>query len=154
MDVIDRKILALYQHDTRRTAASIGEKVGLSAASVQRRLKRLRTDGTIAAEIAVLDNVAAGRAITCLVSIVLGSSTAQIDKFTRRMRGHPDVQQCYHVTGSIDVLLIVTAENMEAYRAFARTWLETSQVARYETHVVLDRVKIGLSVPLMRGPKE
>ena len=35
MDVIDRKILALYQHDTRRTAASIGEKVGLSAASVQ-----------------------------------------------------------------------------------------------------------------------
>jgi Lrp/AsnC family leucine-responsive transcriptional regulator len=54
MDVIDRKILALYQHDTRRIAASIGEKVRLSA-TVQRRLKRLRAEGTIAAEIAVLD---------------------------------------------------------------------------------------------------
>jgi Lrp/AsnC family transcriptional regulator, leucine-responsive regulatory protein len=154
MDVIDRKILALYQHDTRRIAASIGEKVGLSAAAVQRRLKRLRANGTIAAEVAVLDNVAAGRPITCLVSIVLGSSTAQIDKFTRRIRGQPDVQQCYHVTGSIDVLIIVTAENMGSYRAFARAWLETPQVARYETHVVLDRVKIGLSVPLLKNLKE
>jgi Lrp/AsnC family transcriptional regulator, leucine-responsive regulatory protein len=149
MDDVDRKILALYQYDTRRIAASIGEAVGLSAAAVQRRLKRLRAEGTIAAEIAVLDNAAVGRPITCLVSIALGSSAAHIDKFTRRMRAQGDVQQCYHVTGSVDVLLIVTAENMEAYRAFARTWLETPQVARYETHVVLERVKVGLSVPLL-----
>jgi Lrp/AsnC family transcriptional regulator, leucine-responsive regulatory protein len=148
MDAIDRKILALYQHDTRLVAASIGAEVGLSAAAVQRRLKRLRDSGTIAAEIAILDNVAAGRPITCIVSVTLGSRAAEIDRFTRRIRGQSDVQQCYHVTGSIDVLLVVTAESMEAYREFARTWLETSQVARYETHVVLDRVKVGLSLSL------
>jgi Lrp/AsnC family transcriptional regulator, leucine-responsive regulatory protein len=154
MDDIDRKILALYQHDTRRIAASIGEEVGLSAAAVQRRIKRLRAEGTIAAEIAVLDNAAVGRPITCLVSVALGSGAAHIDRFTRRMRAQRDVQQCYHVTGSIDVLLIVTAQNMEAYRAFARTWLETPQVARYETHVVLDRIKVGLSVPLLNDRKQ
>jgi DNA-binding Lrp family transcriptional regulator len=154
MDDIDRKILALYQHDTRRVAAAIGEEVGLSAAAVQRRLKRLRVEGIIAAEIAVLDNAAVGRPITCLVTIALGSSAAHIDRFTRRMRAQRDVQQCYHITGSIDVLLIVTAQNMEAYRAFARTWLETPQVARYETHVVLERIKVGLSVPLLSDRKE
>jgi Lrp/AsnC family transcriptional regulator, leucine-responsive regulatory protein len=58
MDAIDRKIFALYQHDTRRVAASIGAEVGLSAAAVQRRLKRLKSNGTIATEIAVLNNVA------------------------------------------------------------------------------------------------
>ena len=42
LDAFDRRILALYQHDTRIVAEEIGEKVGLSAASVQRRLKRLR----------------------------------------------------------------------------------------------------------------
>jgi Lrp/AsnC family transcriptional regulator, leucine-responsive regulatory protein len=150
MDDIDRKILALYQCDTRRIAASIGEEVGLSAAAVQRRLKRLRAEGTITAEIAVLDNAIVGRPITCVVNIVLGSSAAQIDRFTRKMRTQRDVQQCYHVTGSVDVVLIVTAQSMEAYRSFARTWLETPQVARYETHVVLDRIKVGLSVPLFR----
>jgi len=70
------------------------------------------------------------------------------------MRGQADVQQCYHVTGSIDILLVVTAEGMAGYRAFARNWLETSQVARYETHVVLDRVKVGLSLPMLGDRKD
>lgn len=146
MDAIDRKILALYQHDTRRVAASIGAEVGLSAAAVQRRLKRLRSSGTIAAEIAVLNNAAMGRPITCLVSVVLGSRATQIDTFTRRMRESAEVQQCYHVTGSLDIFLVVTAESMDAYRVFARTRLEIPEVARYETHVVLDRVKVGLTL--------
>jgi DNA-binding Lrp family transcriptional regulator len=153
MDAIDRKILALYQHDTRRVAASIGAEVGLSVAAVQRRLKRLRSNGTIANEIAVLNNVAVGRPITCLVSIALASSAAQIDKFTRRMRDLAEVQQCYHVTGSSDIFLVVTAESMEDYRAFARTRLEIPQVARYETHVVLDRTKVGLSLPTGKSRK-
>ena len=153
MDAIDRKILALYQHDTRRVAASIGAEVGLSAAAVQRRLYRLKSNGTIATEIAVLNNVAVGRPITCLVSIVLASSAAQIDKFTRRMRDLAEVQQCYHVTGSSDIFLVVTAESMEDYRAFARTRLEIPQVARYETHVVLDLAKVWLSLPTGKSRK-
>src|ERR1700722_3641818 len=151
MDAIDRKILTLYQHDTRRVAASIGGEVGLSAAAVQRRLKRLRSDGTIAAEIAVLNNVALGRPITCLVSIVLATNAAQIDRFTRRMRDLAEGQQCYHVTGSSDIFLIVTAEGMESCRAFARTRLEIPHVARYETHVVLERVKVGLSLSVEKN---
>lgn len=153
LDAIDRKILSLYQHDTRRIAASIGAEVGLSAAAVQRRLKQLRANGAITAEIAVLDNASLGRSITCVVSIVLASSAEQIDKFTRRMRDLAEVQQCYHVTGSSDIFLVVTAETMEAYRAFVRARLEIPQVARYETHVVLDRVKVGLSLPTGKDRK-
>ena len=146
MDRFDRKILALYQHDTRRTAASIGADVGLSAAAVQRRLKRLRAEGAITAEIAVLDNRAVGQPISCIVSVSLNTGPAQIEKFKRDMRDQANVQQCYHVTGSTDVMMIVTAESMEAYGAFARTWFETPRVARYEIHIVLDRVKTGLSL--------
>jgi DNA-binding Lrp family transcriptional regulator len=152
MDQIDRKILALYQFDTSRIAESIGAEVGLSAAAVQRRLKRLRADGIIGSEIAVLDNKAVGVPITCIVSVSLATGAAQIDRFKRQMRGKTEVQQCYHVTGSTDLILVVTAESMEAYGAFARDWFETgSQVARYETHVVLDRVKVGLSFPVPFG---
>ena len=148
MDRFDRKILALYQHDTRLTAASIGAEVGLSAAAVQRRLKRLRAEGIILAEIAVLDNRAVGQPVTCIVSISLNTSAEQLEKFKCAMREQVQVQQCYHVTGSTDVMMIVTAESMEAYGAFARTWFEAARVARYETHVVLDRVKAGLSLTL------
>ena len=152
MDRIDRKILSLYQHDTRRIAESIGEEVGLSAAAVQRRLKRLRETNAIRAEIAVLDNATVGAPITCIVTLAMNAPPSHLDKFKRQMRALPEVQQCYHVTGSSDLVLIVTAASMEEYGEFAREHLENSQrVARYETHVVLDRVKVGLSLPVAIG---
>jgi Lrp/AsnC family leucine-responsive transcriptional regulator len=61
----------------------------------------------------------------------------------------PEIQQCYHVTGTSDIVLVVTAHGMEDYGAFAREWFEANEsVVRYETLVVLDRVKVGLSVPI------
>ncbi len=150
MDGVDRKILALYQGDTRRIAQSIGDEVGLSAAAVQRRLKRLRETGVIRAEMALLDNRSLGVPITCVVTVSMASRPAtHLDQFKRLMRAQPHVQQCYHVTGSTDFVLIVTATSMEDYGAFARQWFEgNAHVSRFETHVVLDRVKVGLSLPV------
>jgi DNA-binding Lrp family transcriptional regulator len=149
MDRIDRKILALFQADTRRIAESIGAQVGLSAAAVQRRLKRLRESGVIRAELAQLDGAALGVPITCLVTLSMTGTPANLDRFKRQIREVAEVQQVYHVTGSKDFVLVVTATSMEAYGEFARRWFEMSEhVARYETHVVLDRVKVGLSLPI------
>ncbi len=153
MDRIDRRILAIFQHDTRRTAESIGADVGLSAAAVQRRIKRLHDTGVITAEIAVLDNHSAGVPITCIVTLSLATPAAEVAHFKRMICGEAAVQQCYHVTGNTDIILIVTAASMEYYRAFARTWFETAQVARFETHVVLDRAKVGLSLPMGDAPQ-
>jgi Lrp/AsnC family leucine-responsive transcriptional regulator len=152
MDRYDRKILGLYQSDTRRVAESIGAEIGLSAAAVQRRLKRLREAGVIRANLAVLDASAMGAPITCIVTLSMASAPHELDRFKREIRGQPQVQQCYHVTGGQDFILVINAASMEAYGAFARTWFEANaHVSRYETFVVLDRVKVGLSVPIDAG---
>jgi DNA-binding Lrp family transcriptional regulator len=149
MDRIDRKILALYQTDTRRIAESIGAEVGLSAAAVQRRLKRLRETGVIRAEVARLDNGAVGAPITCIAALSMAVGPHQLDRFKREVRADRQVQQCYHVTGSLDFILVVAAASMEEYGAFVRRWFDANaQVARYETYVVLDRVKVGLALPI------
>jgi Lrp/AsnC family transcriptional regulator, leucine-responsive regulatory protein len=152
MDRIDRKILSLFQKDTRRIAESIGSEVGLSAAGVQRRLKRLRATGAILAEIAIVDPSSVGVPITCIVSVAMTSGSAprkNLDQFKRDMRATAEVQQCYHVTGTTDFVLVVTAASMEAYGSFARRWFEgNDHVVRFETHVVLDKVKVGLSLPI------
>jgi len=158
MDRINRKILALFQHDTRRIANSIGAEVGLSAAAVQRRLKRLRLSGAIRAEIALLDGRAVGIPITCIVMLTMVSRPApalSLERFRRRMRDLPDVQQCYQVTGPSDMVLVVCTGSMEEYGEFARKWFESSEdIARYETFVVVDRVKVGLSLPVARDELE
>ena len=156
MDRIDRKILAHYQNDTRRIAASIGSDVGLSAAAVQRRIKRLRASGAIRAEVAVLDPRSVGVFVTCIVLLTMVSRpgpSRHLARFKRDMTRLHDVQQCYHVTGTSDIVLVVTAFSMEDYGAFARQWFEgNDDVTRYETLVVLDRVKVGLSVPVAAEP--
>ena len=152
MDGLDRRILALFQSDTRRIAAEIGEEVGLSSAAVQRRLKRLRETGVIAKEVAVLDPPSVGVPITCIVALGMLPRAApqqQLDRFKRDMRKLPEVQQCYHVTGTMDFVLVISARSMEDYAHFARTWFESNaSVARYDTQVVLERVKVGLELPL------
>jgi Lrp/AsnC family leucine-responsive transcriptional regulator len=152
MDGIDRKILALYQHDTRRIAKAIGDEVGLSAAAVQRRLKRMRADGTIRAEVAVLDGRAVGAPVTCVVLLTMagrGGPARGLERFRRQMLPLPQVQQCYRVTGPSDFVVVVSTGSMEEYGALARDWFEASEdVARYETFVVVDRAKVGLSLPV------
>ncbi len=152
IDRLDRKILAGYQTDTRRIAASIGSEVGLSAAAVQRRIKRLRASGVISNEIAVLDPRTVGTLVTCIVLLTMVSRAGPVKHlatFKRDMRRLPQVQQCYHVTGTSDLVLIVTAPSMEDYGTFAQEWFESNdKVMRYETLVVLDRVKVGLSLPI------
>ena len=65
------------------------------------------------------------------------------------MRDLPEIQQCYQVTGASDMVMVVYAGSMEEYGQFARQWFESSEDgARYETLVVVDRVKVGLSLPV------
>jgi len=152
MDHIDRKMLALFQHDTRRIADSIGAEVGLSAAAVQRRVKRMRENGAIQGEIALLNARAVGVLITCIALLTMAARhrpSVYLDRFKRRMREMPEVQQCYQVTGSSDLVIVVSASSMEHYAEFSRRWFESNEdIARYETLVVLDRVKVGLSLPV------
>jgi Lrp/AsnC family leucine-responsive transcriptional regulator len=153
MDRIDRKILALYQNDTRRIAEAIGAEVGLSAAAVQRRIKRMREEGAIKSEVAIVEPRAVGVLITCIVLLTMASRpgpATHLGRFKREMLKLVPVQQCYQVTGTSDMVAIVTALSMEDYGAFARRWFEANEsVMRYETLVVLDRVKVGLSLPIV-----
>jgi Lrp/AsnC family transcriptional regulator, leucine-responsive regulatory protein len=150
LDALDLKILARYQRDTQVPARAIGLAVGLSTAAVQRRLKRLRADGVIEAEVAQVDPAAVGAPVTCLVGVDLASEkSADLARFRRRICACPEVQQCYYVTGQYDFMLVVLAADLAAYEAFTRrALLDDDNVERFTTHVVLDRVKVGLEVPL------
>ena len=152
MDRIDRKILALYQADTRRIAESIGAEVGLSAAAVQRRLKKLRANGAIHGEIALLNARAVGVPVLCVTLLTMASRprpVAHLDRFRDEMRRLPQVQQCYQITGTSDFVLVVTAESLEDFGRFVHQQFEANEhVTRFESFVVIDRVKVGLSLPV------
>ena len=150
LDDLDRRILARYQHDTAAPARAIASAVGLSIAAVQRRLKRLRAAGVIRREVAELEPAAVGLAITCIVAVDLERErAADLERFKRRMRGLPEVQQCYYVTGNADFVLVVVVPSMDDYEAFTRrALLDDDNVKSFVTAIVMDRVKTGVAVAL------
>lgn len=149
-DALDRRILALYQRDTRRSAEQIGDAVGLSAAAVQRRLKRLRESGVIVAETAQLDPLRLGLTLTALVHVDLHDESARAGRaFRDKVLARPEVQQCYGVTGSADYVLLVVAADLPAYDAFCQACLlHDANVRSFNTQVVLDAARRHGALPL------
>jgi DNA-binding Lrp family transcriptional regulator len=150
LDEFDLKILRRYQKNTRIPAEKIATEVGLSTAAVQRRLRRLRESGVIEAEVAKVAPKSVGLPVTCLVGIELERESASAnERFKAKMAKHPQVQQCYYVTGPVDFMVIVLVPDMEAYDAFSRkVFLDDPNVRSFTTYVVLDRVKTDCTVPI------
>jgi len=150
LDDFDRKILAIMQLSNRTTSEQIAEQIGLSAAAVQRRIKKMREQKVIQADISVVDQQALDRPLTLVVQITLERERADlIDQFKKEMKQTPAVQQCYYVTGSADFMLIITAKDMQDYEAFTRkVFFANRNIRSFMTNVVMDSVKTGLAVPV------
>nr|WP_280823550.1 Lrp/AsnC family transcriptional regulator [Mesorhizobium soli] len=148
LDAFDRKILAILQKDNTTPQRTIGEAVNLSAPAVQRRIKRMEEDGVIQANVAVLDPVAVGQAITIFVEVEVISETAdQIEMAKREFAAAAEIQQCYYVTGEADFILVIVVPTMADYEALTRRlFFGNNNVKRFRTFVAMDRVKVGLSV--------
>jgi Lrp/AsnC family transcriptional regulator, leucine-responsive regulatory protein len=150
LDDYDRHLLRLVQQNNRMTAEELSAVVNLSSSAIQRRLRRLRDDNIIEADVSIISPSAVGIGITCIVDVILedGNSRA-LDKFKASMRQCTEVMQCYFVTGTYDFVLVVNVETMHHYELFTKKWLmDNPNVKHFYTHVVMDRVKLsyGLSI--------
>ena len=60
------------------------------------------------------------------------------------MRSCPEVAQCYYVTGSYDLVLIVHTRDMPYFEAFSKkNLMDNPNLKHFYTHVVMDNVKAG-----------
>ena len=150
LDAFDRKILEILQRDNTTPQRTIGEAVNLSAPAVQRRIKRMTEEGVIRENIAVVDPAAVGQAITIFVEVEVISETAeQIEQAKREFAAAPEIQQCYYVTGEADFVLVIIVPSMADYEALTRRlFFGNNNVKRFRTFVAMDRIKVGLSVPI------
>jgi len=156
LDGFDRKILALVQQDCQLNAEVIAESVGLSASAVQRRLRRMRADKTIDVEVAVVNPQASGLGpvMRFLAGLEIKDNYEALPRLRAWAQVEPAVQQVYYVTGSVDIMMVVVARDVKAYDALAaRLMADIPQIVRMNTHVVIDALKVGLSLPLAQlGP--
>lgn len=150
LDQFDKEILRLVQGDCQLKAETIADMIGLSASAVQRRLKRMRQSRVISSEIAVLDRKALGNIMTFISGMEIERENYDaLSKFRLWAAQQPHIQQVYYVTGAVDIIAIITAEDVTQYDDItAHIMAENPQIKRIHTNVVLKELKIGLFVPV------
>jgi DNA-binding Lrp family transcriptional regulator len=149
-DAFDLAILQVLQRDNRTSQRAIGDNVNLSAPAVQRRIRRMEEEGVIQANVAVVDPARVGQGLTIIVMVQMENESVElIDKAKREFVAEPSVQQCYYVTGPADFTLVISVQDMADYEGLTRRLFFTNgNVRRFETLVVMDRVKVSLQVPI------
>lgn len=151
MDDTDRALLAALQSDARIPQAALGARVGLSAAAVNRRVRRLSDDGVIDRIAAVLNPASVGAGLTVIVTVEVENEQVDLlDSVRSSFIECPNVQQCYYVTGEWDFVLVMIVSDMEEYQALTRElFFASNNVKRFKTLVAMERCKATLEVPLV-----
>ena len=150
LDSFDLKILELIQVNNKITSQVLAKKVGLSSSACQRRINSMRKAKIIKKDVSVIDQNIIGRQITIVVQVLSDKEGVEYsEEFKKLMIKAPEVMQCYYVTGDYDYVLIATFKDMEEYEIFTKKYfLENSNIKRFSSMVVMNRVKENLSIPL------
>lgn len=154
LDADDLRLLALLQADARRPIQALAALTGLSATTCHRRLKRLRDEGFIEREVAILSphKLAAtlGAGLSALVEISLDVQTSEaLDAFEARAVARPEVQQCWRVSPGPDFVIVLQVPDMPAYQDLARElFSQDSLVRNVRAFFAVKRAKFGTEWPL------
>ena len=142
LDDINRKILRELTRDGRISNLDLADRVGLSPSACLRRVQELERKGVIKGYRAVLDGAALGQGFVAYITVGLSQHTkAAQEAFERAMARAPEVRECHNVTGTIEYLLRVEAEDLAA-KAFHTEVLGTVPgVNAITSYVVMESPK-------------
>ncbi|NJN64015.1 MAG: Lrp/AsnC family transcriptional regulator [Acidobacteria bacterium] len=141
LDDLDRRILDILQEDARRSRAEIGREVGLSAAAVHERIKKLERSGVVRQYAALLDPERARCDLLAFVQVFIEHPRHEAI-LLREVVAMSEVQECHRITGAATVLLKVRAADRRGLQRLILDRLNAMEGIRgTETVLVLSTAK-------------
>jgi Lrp/AsnC family transcriptional regulator len=150
LDAFERKILAVLQEDSSLSNSEIAERVGLSPTPCWRRIQRMREDGIIRKEVALVDRSKVGLNAQIFAQVKLNAHGRQhLDEFTAAIAEFPEVLEAYVLMGSVDFLLRVVAADIGAYEKFFFERLSrVPGIQEVNSVVALSEIKATTALPI------
>ena len=146
----DIKILSLLQSDASLSTASIAEQINLSQSPCWRRINRLEQAGLVKRRVALLDRAALGMEVVVFATINLTSTGRHnLVEFEQEIVQHPEVIECYTMTGIWDYMLKIVTRDIRHYEEFVRDTLTRSPAIReLHSHMAVTEIKNSTELPL------
>ena len=148
--MLDRKILRLMQADASLSAASIGEKVGLSQSPCWRRMQRFKDAGLIKEQGVVFERKRVGfdTLVFALVNLT-AHGRSMVAEFGETIRQFPEVMECHLLLGQVAFLLRIVTPDLESYeRFFFERLSQLPDVQEVTSSIALTEVKYTTELPI------
>lgn len=144
LDDFDYRLLERARRNNLEPARVVAEAVGLSESAVLRRLRRLRSEKVIIADVAVVDPARIESRIVLHVLVEMNTQDRRMmNAFQAAMRASPEVQGCWDVTGETDYLLTVAVRSMAEYEVFGIREMSPERGVRAYRSMIVIREVVG-----------
>lgn len=146
----DIKILEQLQKDCSVSTVELAEIVGLSQSPCWRRLQRLKEEGYIKQQVAILDSERLGYGLHIFAYLKVSRlSDKDRASFSRKVQNTPEILECYSIFGEMDIMMKIQAKSMKWYQDFLMNFLmNLPGVENVNSTATLGEIKCTTAVPV------
>jgi Lrp/AsnC family transcriptional regulator, cysteine-sensing transcriptional activator len=150
LSTFDIKILEQLQNDCSVSTVELAEIVGLSQSPCWRRLQRLKDEGYIKSQVAILDREKLGFGLHIFAYLkVTRLSEKDRASFSRKVMNTPEILECYSIFGEMDIMMKIQAKSMKWYQDFLMNFLmNLPGVENVNSTATLGEIKSTTAVPV------
>ena len=156
-DEYDKGILRILYEDSKISNSALAQKIKLSPPATLERVRKLRTNGIIKGQRAILDKKKLGRGLTCFIALQIKHlrRPEAYRSIEERLEQLEEIEEIYFLTGRIDYLIKVNIRDIDEFREFFSAKLSKVQmIERAETFVVVSSAVNPRYNPINVGPKD
>ena len=150
LDAIDTRILDELQRNAKLTNVQLAERVHLSPSPCLARVRALEHDGVISRHVTLLDARTLGLQVSVFIHISLEKQARRsLEVFEQAIGSHPEVMECYLMTGDADYLIRVVVPDVQSLERFiVESLTRIPGIANIRSSFALKQVKYETALPL------
>ena len=137
LDALDQGLVAALKRDARASITQLSADLGVTRATVQARLDRLRAGGVIRKFTIELNTQAEGDTVRAIMLIELQGNLAR--QITRALRRKPEITDLHSTNGSWDLVAEIEVDTLIDFDRVLREVRELSGVLNSETCLLLNK---------------
>jgi Lrp/AsnC family transcriptional regulator for asnA, asnC and gidA len=140
LDEVDRAILRSLRQNARMSLQEMSRKSGISDATIQFRLKRMKANGVIERFTIAANPAATGYAVTAIM--LVQTDTEKHDQTVSALAKIPEITEVYGILGEYDLFVKVWSASLEELNCLINDRIRSIEgIEDLHEMVVVERVK-------------
>ena len=118
VDLFDKELISLLEHDARQTSEKLAEQLSVSSSTVRRRMSELIENGVIRI-VAIPEPKQIGLSLIAVIAFQI--SHEKVDSFLKTVSSRKDVKCLYATSGRFDIIAHVWFHSTDELYKFVET---------------------------------